>query len=335
MDIRTISSHNFIPIIDPAHLRQSPDEFLAENGGFLSEVAVIAKSASGFVHYRSSTAPTDRTTNEFFKTFSSIADSIGIKVYAIINALADSFLAKNPSYSAVKEGGNKNEDFVDPFKSSYTNYLKSITTEVMAFPVQGIVFDNVRFPHEEYSFCEACCRRFSEENGIERIFSLTDIHRDSRLLANWNKWRSQRLESILKEVTSTISTTKRNIDMAVTLDIDPAIDGAKGASRHYAQNIDVFGNYGTPTIHLSPWSPLPTSIDNIEYQKLVKNLDFAKEYQTKRQAPLNLLLWGIENESILPVIDNIKEVLPIKDLFIQNHFPVDFQKRREIHLGLS
>ena len=88
MDIRTISSHNLIPVIDPVFLKQSPDEFLAENGGFLSEVAVVGKSSSGFVHYRSATAPTDQETKEFFSTFSTIADSIGIKVYGFVNGLA-------------------------------------------------------------------------------------------------------------------------------------------------------------------------------------------------------------------------------------------------------
>jgi hypothetical protein len=331
MDIRTISSHNYIPVIDPVFLKQSPDEFLAENGGFLSEVAVIGKSSSGFVHYRSTTAPTDRDTNEFFSTFSTIADSIGIKVYGFVNGLADSFLASNPGYSAIKDGGNPNVDFVDPFKTSYTNYLKSITTEIIGFPVKGLVLDNIRFPREVYSFCENCCRRFSERYGIERIFSLTDLQKDATLLNQWLTWRKDAIENILREMSENIQ-SKKAIDLDITIDIDPTLDAEKGALKHFGQDISVIGKYGNPTIHLSAWTPLPNAVDTPEYQTLLKSLIFAKNYQT--QTKLNLFIWGVENESIVPIIDALKEELSINRVYIQNHFPIDYQKRREIHMGL-
>ncbi len=334
MDIRTISSHNLIPVIEPAFLKQSPDEFLAENGGFLSEVAVVGKSTSGFVHYRSATAPTDRETNEFFSTFSTIADSIGIKVYGFINGLADSFLAKNLGYSAIKDGGNPNVNFVDPFKTSYVNYLKSITTEIIGFPVQGIVYDNIRFPHEEYSFCENCCRRFSERYGIERIFSLSDIQQDNQLLGHWLQWRKDALEAILAEISESL-TAKGGLDANFTIDIDPTLDGRRGALIQFGQDIDVIGKYGTPTIHLSAWTAYPSAVDDPEYQPLLKNLNFVKEFQDRAQSGVNLFIWGAENENILNIIDALKKEITIKSIFIQNHFPSDYQKRREIHLGLS
>ncbi|NHJ40823.1 MAG: hypothetical protein FK731_12400 [Asgard group archaeon] len=334
MDIRTISSKNFIPIIDPAFLKQSPDEFLAENGGFLSEVAIVAKSTSGFVHYRSATAPTDRETNEFFSTFSSIADSIGIKVYAYINGLADSFLAKNLSYSAIKDGGNPNVHFVDPFKSSYINYLKAIVTEVLAFPVHGILLDNIKFPREEYSFCESCRRKFSDAFGIDRMFSLSDLQREPNLIAQWMEWRSRALEEILKPLSSTI-TSKRAIDFSIIMDIDPTIEGDKGAYRQFGQKIDAFAKYGNPTIHLSAWTPYPSSPEAPEYKSLLKNIQFVKDFQSKNQTEINLYVWGVENENILKIIDSIKKEIKIKNVFAQTHLPKTYQELREIHLGLG
>lgn len=330
MDIRTISSHNLIPVIDPVFLKQSPDEFLAENGGFLSEVAVVGKSSSGFVHYRSATAPTDRETNEFFSTFSTIADSIGIKVYGFVNGLADSFLAKNPGYSAIKDGGNPNNDFVDPFKTSYTNYLKSITTEIIGFPVKGMLLDNIRFPREEYSFCENCCRRFSERYGIDRIFSLSDLQKDPNLINQWITWRKDAIETILRELSESIQSQKA-IDLDITIDIDPTMNASKGALDHFGQDISVISKYGNPTIHLSAWTAFPNAVDTPEYQSLLNSLSFAKNVQSQ----LNLFIWGVEDESLITIIDAIKEELPINRVFLQNHFPVDYQKRREIHLGSS
>jgi len=334
MDIRTISSHNYIPVIDPEFLKQSPDEFLAEHGGFLSEVAVVAKSTSGFVHYRSATAPTHRDTNEFFSTFSSIADSIGIKVYAIVNGLADSFLAKNPGYSAIKDGGNPNPDFIDPFKTSYINYLNSIIEETISFPIQGVILDNVRFPHEDFSFCENCCRKFSEAFGIERIFSLNDLHKDQNLYAQWIQWRANAIEVILKEVKACIA-VKRKVELNVVIDIDPTIEGSKGALVQFGQNIEIFGRYGTPTIHLSAWTPFPSSIDSPEYKTLIRTLKSAKEYQAKSNTALNLFLWGLENEASLEVVEALNNEITFTNTFIQNYLPEDYQKRREIHLGLG
>ena len=334
MDIRSISSQNLIPVIDPIHLRQSPDEFLAENGGFLSEVAVISKSSSGFVHFRSATAPTNKQTNEFFSTFSSIADSIGIKVYALVNGLADNFFGKNPSYSAVKDGGNLNNLFVDPFKDSYIPYLKSILDEVSNYPIQGVILDNIRFPREEYSFCESCRRSFSTAYGIERMFSLGDIQRDTRLGPEWANWRKNRLETILRDLTQTITMKKEDLSISITMDVDPTLEGPIGALKHFGQDINVTGNFGTPIIHLSAWTPYPTSPDTPEFQTLKNNLAFVKDYKTKTQKDIDLCLWGIEDESVLPLIDSLKEVVKFKNIYIQNHWPQDYQKRREIHLGL-
>ena len=333
MDIRTISSNNYIPIIDPAFIRQTPDEFLAENGGFLNEVAVVSKSTSGFVNYRSTTAPTDTETGEFFSTFTTIADSIGIKVYAIINGFADSFQAKNFSFSAIKDGGNPSQFFVDPFKFPYTTYLKSIINEVNNFPVQGFILDNIRFPREDYSFCENCCRTFSERSGIERLFSLTDLQKDNRLQENWLNFRADRIETILRELLQ--SSFRKNMIINATIDIDPTLNGEKGALNHFGQKIELIGKYCTPMIHLSAWTPLPSAVDTPEYQALIKHLKFVKTYQAKSKTNLNLYIWGAENESVLTIIEALKREMLFNKIFIQNHFPKDYQIRREIHLGLA
>lgn len=335
MEIRTISSHNLIPVIDPVYLRQSPDEFLAENGGFLNEVAVIAKSATGFVHYRSATAPANRETSDFFSTFTSIADSIGIKVHAFINGLADSFLGKNRGYSAVKDGGNPIESFICPTRESYSTYLASILNEVTNFPIQGLIIDNIRFPREEYCFCERCSRKFSAFAGIDRIFSLGDLQKDPRLLEQWKKWRQDKIEQVLATVVSKIK-SKTDIPLRITMDIDPVLNAAKGAVMQFGQDIDLIGEFGLPVIHLSAWTPLPSSTDSPEYQVLKNSLNFLKAYQKQSPAKdVNLFVFGVESETALNVILQLKEEMNFNTGFIQNHFPQDYQKRRELHLGLN
>jgi hypothetical protein len=335
MDIRTLSSHNLIPVIDPAFLKQSPDEFLAENGGFLSEVAIVGKSTSGFVHYRSATAPMSRDSNEFFSTFASIADSIGIKVHGFVHALADSFLAKNRGYAAIKDGGNPSPDFVCPTKESYINYLNSIIKEITNFPVKGLIIDNIRFPREEYSFCESCCRSFSEKYNIDRIFSLNDLQKDATLIQNWIDWRKEKIETIIKEVSSSVK-NRSDLNFTIIMDVDPTLQAEKGALRQFGQDINIIAKHTSPCIHLSAWSPLPKSTSGPEYKLLSRSLQFVKEFkQTHQEIPVNLYLWGIENDSQLGIIESLKEEVAFKKVFVQNHLPEDYQKRREIHLGIS
>ena len=115
------------------------------------------------------------------------------------------------------------------------------------------------------------------------------------------------------------------------MDIDPTLEGPIGALKHFGQDINVIGNYGIPTIHLSAWTPFPTD----DFQLLKNNLDFVKKYQDRTKHEVNLFLWGVEDESILPLIDDLKKEVKFKQIFIQNHWPDDYQKRREIHLGLE
>ncbi|MHA1186088.1 MAG: hypothetical protein ACTSXA_03250 [Candidatus Heimdallarchaeota archaeon] len=334
MDIRTISSHNFIPVIDPLFIKQNPDEFLAENGGFLSEVAIIGKSTSGFVHYRSATAPTNKDTNEFFSAFSSIADSIGIKVHAVINGLADSFLGKNPGYSTAKHGGNPNEDFICPSRDAYSVYLKSIVNEIMNFPIKGILLNNLRYAHEDYCFCERCSRTFSQSSDIDRIFSLSDLQRDNNLYERWINWRRNKLGEILADVSSVLA-GRTDIPLNVTMDIDPTSQGAQGALLHFGQDIRIINQYSNPTIHLSAWTPYPNALNTPEYQTLLSNLDFIKAFQNQTQKDINLFLWGVESESLFEIVDALKQEISFKNVYVQNHFPTDYRKRRETHLGLG
>jgi hypothetical protein len=335
MDIKTISSKNYIPVIDPMHLQQSPDEFLAENGGFLDKVAVIAKSSSGFVHYRSSIAPSHRNAGEFFSTFTNIADSIGIKVIALVNGLADSFMAQNRGYSAIKDGGNQNFSYICPTRSSYSTYLKSIITEVLNFPVSGLVVKSVKLPHEDFCFCERCCRIFSSLAEIDRIFSLGDIKRDSSLETQWINWRKGNIARIIETALGDTLKGKSQFPTYLTVDIDPSVGDLQGALTHYGQDINIFSRFAIPTIHLSAWTNFPKKADSQEYRILIKSLNAIKSFKNKTKKDIGLYIWGITNEQSLEIVDALSEEMEFKTIFIQNHFPEQYQQHRETHLGLS
>ena len=71
-------------------------------------------------------------------------------------------------------------------------------------------------------------------------------------------------------------TEKKAIELNITIDIDPTLNGEKGALNQFGQDISTIMKYGSPTIHLSAWTPLPAAVDTPEYQTLLANLSFTR-----------------------------------------------------------
>jgi len=129
------------------------------------------------------------------------------------------------------------------------------------------------------------------------------------------------------------------------MDIDPTSQGAQGALLHFGQDIRIINQYSNPTIHLSAWTPYPNALNTPEYQTLLlntpeyqtllSNLDFIKAFQNQTQKDINLFLWGVESESLFEIVDALKQEISFKNVYVQNHFPTDYRKRRETHLGIG
>jgi hypothetical protein len=89
LDVREILSKGFVLVLDPTSRSTEaetggadPNAFLAEHGGWVEEIAIVAKAESGQVTYKSAAAPTHP--NAIFADFVELANDLGIRVYAIV-----------------------------------------------------------------------------------------------------------------------------------------------------------------------------------------------------------------------------------------------------------
>ncbi len=97
MEVRNLLIRNVIPILDPDNMEQSADSFLADYGGYMKQIAAIAKHDSGFALYESNVAPIHEEHGDFFSTIAKITDAAGIKLYAAIYTFVDSYYGVDPA----------------------------------------------------------------------------------------------------------------------------------------------------------------------------------------------------------------------------------------------
>ncbi|MFX0116172.1 MAG: hypothetical protein ACFFB3_16600 [Candidatus Hodarchaeota archaeon] len=110
MDVREVLSKGFVLILDPTAKSTEaepgstdPNAFLAEHGGWIEEVAIVAKAESGHVTYKSAAAPTHQ--NAIFPDFVELANDLGIRVYAVVHSMGDQYFGQDYQYTALRSGG--------------------------------------------------------------------------------------------------------------------------------------------------------------------------------------------------------------------------------------
>ena len=78
MEVRNLLIRNVLPILDPVSIGTSADSFIADYGGYMKQIAAVAKHDSGFALYESSVAPIHEKYGDFFSTIANISDAAGI-----------------------------------------------------------------------------------------------------------------------------------------------------------------------------------------------------------------------------------------------------------------
>jgi len=135
MEVRNLLIRNVVPILDPDNMEQSADSFLADYGGYMKQIAAIAKHDSGFALYESNVAPIHEEHGDFFSTIAKITDAAGIKLYAAIYTFADSYYGVDPAYKTYNANGVANANFVCPAREAFWSYLQSVVEEIIEFPI--------------------------------------------------------------------------------------------------------------------------------------------------------------------------------------------------------
>lgn len=183
---------------------------------------------------------------------------IDIKFYAYFPVVMDkNYASKHPSEKMIDIGNASNTYYVSLISENYIDYLKSFISELLAFDVDGIVFDYVRFPSGSYDFSSSFLE-MAKEKGID-VGKVKDIaystfvkpadwktmfeafeERDSNII----KWSNLR-EEVVSNLVFILSDYARSIRHGISIGAfmvsrgfrNPLIKDAKKISETWAYQI--------------------------------------------------------------------------------------------------
>ncbi len=334
MDIREVLSKNFVLVLDPTSRETGTidvNSFLAEYGGYVKEICLVAKGENGRVSFQSSAAPScDKA--DFLPAFTQLADDLDIRVYTMIHAFGDSYLAQDFNYSANRSGGVEIREFVCPSQTSYWRYLATVAREVSRYPVDGIILTELMYPRQEFCFCRRCRREFSELTGRSKDISFTDVQREPNTLRQFIDWRSDILLSAFREVREAARSERDNIEVGLVVAIDPETGWTKGVMPQFGLNLDQLVPLADHLIfHLMPFSPLYPEPGSAAWNNLVNALKVGSEKSYKK----GLYIWGLEQEENISWLQQLKEDTKSSRIFARLDYPDNSNRKREIHRGLT
>lgn len=339
LDVREILSKGFVLVLDPTSKSTEaetggadPNAFLAEHGGWVEEIAIVAKAESGQVTYKSAAAPTH--TNAIFPDFVELANDLGIRVYAIVYSMGDEYFGQDFKYSALRSGGTEIRNFICPSQISYWKYLGTVSREIAKHPVTGIVYLEFMYPRREFCFCKRCTRDFGDLTGIGSDFTFNDIARDTQYYSRFIEWRSDVLSAAYDEVFAAARSVKDDIQLIPVVDIDPETGWNQGIREHFGYDIDMLLTK-TPSLayHLMPFSPIAPEPGTASWNDLRNALRARSGLEGSYDK--SLVVWGLLQEESGSWIQQLQEETNSTRVFARLSYPDSYIVKREIHRGIT
>ncbi|MHA1409120.1 MAG: hypothetical protein ACTSQY_02155 [Candidatus Odinarchaeia archaeon] len=331
MDLRQLIVENIDLIIDPVTIKMSAPEFIAEFGGTIERINIVAKHASGNVFYDSEVAPKDTSIGDFFSKFVDVAGDI-LDVYAVINTLVDSYRAMDSKYASFKSGFKKSETHICPVVDQNINYLGEIIKEVAKFPIKGIILTGNTFVNYSYCFCESCRKEFSVISGLSEEFDYNRIGINKDLLEKWTKWKSDNINSMLNHLVNLAKQVNDELDVSVEVYWDPSTNFKEQMELEYGQNMDDLTSKFNTVLNIYPWAPVLPEVGSNEYTQLLDDLTFTKGL-ARKGLDFSILYWNIADEKDVEVMKALGNELGAKKIYSYNSYPPNYTELREAHLG--
>ncbi|MFQ5976658.1 MAG: hypothetical protein ACE5OZ_00850 [Candidatus Heimdallarchaeota archaeon] len=339
MDVREVLSKGFVLIIDPTSKSTEAETgstdanaFLAEHGGWIEEVAIVAKAETGQVTYKSAAAPTHP--KAIFPDFVELANDLGIRVYAVVHCMADQYFGQDYQYTSLRSGGIEIRDFICPSQISYWKYLAAVSREVAKYPVTGILYMEFMYPRREFCFCKRCTREFGELTGIGSDFTFNDISREPEYFSRFVEWRSDIISAAYDEVFAAARSIREDIQLIPVVDVDPETGWSQGTREHFGYDVDMLLTK-TPNLayHLMPFSPIAPEPGTGSWGDLKNALQ--ARIGLEGSYVKSLVVWGIIQEEEGSWILQLKEEAKADRVFARLSYPDNYNVKREIHRGIA
>ena len=113
----------------------------------------LAKTPEGKVYFKSKNYP---LMLDVFGDVVKYSHKNGIKVYAYFPVIMDkNYSTKYPKEKMVNIGNTSNDYYVSLLSDNYVKYLEGFISELLAYDVDGILLDYIRFPNGSYDFSDS------------------------------------------------------------------------------------------------------------------------------------------------------------------------------------
>ncbi|MFB0560151.1 MAG: hypothetical protein ACETWM_02780 [Candidatus Lokiarchaeia archaeon] len=334
-EVRNLLIRNVIPIMNPDNMgEESADSFLSTFGGYMKQIAAVAKHDSGFALYESNVAPIHEEYGDFFSTVAKITEAADIRLYAVLYTFIDSYYGVDPAYKTYNANGIANENFVCPIREAFWAYLRSVTEEVIEYPIAGVILLGNTFVRQEFCFCEKCKKQFSEVAGIDEAFTWDGLRDDDQLFSKWLDWRAEKMYTAISGIYDVVK-QKEGVDLLVGVDIDPEVGYEKGAFRHFGQDVEALsGISGHLLININPWSPILPSAGSMEYNNIVERMRFIDNI-TARRRKVSFKYWTLAEEKDFETVKGIATRFKASQVIADLDFPEKYRIWREAHLSMA
>lgn len=322
-------------IVDPQSLKISSDEFLANYGGYIENLIVVAKSTSGRVFYPSKIAPADEEFPTFFSELVGAAADIGIKVGAYVNVFADAFFAADPEYKTYTSDGRTLDAIVCPNKPNFQQHMVKVIKEIAQYPIKSLFLANLGYANESFCYCSDCRTGFSEYAELLHDFQAVDFSSDPSLVQRWIGWRKELMSNAIKDFISSAQEDERNIHVFPTIPIDPEREYSVGTESHLGLDIQTISKASQHlALEVFPWSYVLPDPGSKEFSDYVAGLSFLEGL---RESEIELVMthWVLEDEDEFSRAKALADKVEIGKIYSMLDYPVDYQTLREIRLGLT
>ncbi|MFX1564150.1 MAG: hypothetical protein ACFFDP_12670 [Promethearchaeota archaeon] len=334
MEIRDLLTRDITLIVDPYSLKMSPDELLADYGGYIENLIVVAKSSSGRVFYPSQVAPTDEKFPSFFSELVEAAVDIGIKVGAYVNVFADAFFAADPDFQTFTTTGKPLETIVCPNNPNFLQNMAKVIEEVIHYKIQPLFLANLGYASTSFCYCSNCRAEFTEYAELIHDFHIADPTADPNLYEKWIGWRKELMSKAIKTLISGIQKNETDIHVFPTIPVDPELEYTAGTETSLGLDIQTITKASQHlALEVFPWTYILPDPGSTEFNSYIENLSFI---ETLRDSGVELVMthWVLEDEVEYNRARAIADAVEIEKIYSMLGYPMGYQAIREIRLGL-
>jgi len=129
---------------------------------------------------------------------------------------AEGRLQRNSRGQLGRDDPNIKVDWLCPSDPRNRELEKEAMLELVRnYDIAGIQFDYMRFPGDDYCFCDGCKERFQQQTGVTVANWPADVQADGPYAGQWRQWRRDLITSLVADIANSALAVKPDISVSL------------------------------------------------------------------------------------------------------------------------